>query len=114
MIHLLRSLADGSTQLVDVPVPAASGVSLVVESRASVVSAGTERMLVDFGRAGWVEKARRQPDKVRQVQGELLALYAAGRLKPHVMKIQPLESFLAALELVASRRVLGKVVLAMK
>src|SRR5688500_11387129 len=67
MIHLLQSLADGSTQLVDVPVPAATGVSLVVESRASVVSAGTERMLVDFGRAGWLEKARRQPDKVRQV-----------------------------------------------
>src|SRR5688572_20526829 len=67
MIHLLQSLADGSTQLVDVPVPAATGVSLVVESRVSVVSAGTERMLVDFGRAGWVEKARRQPDKVRQV-----------------------------------------------
>jgi len=67
VIHLLQSLADGSTQLVDVPVPAATGVSLVVESRASVVSAGTERMLVDFGRAGWLEKARRQPDKVRQV-----------------------------------------------
>jgi predicted dehydrogenase/threonine dehydrogenase-like Zn-dependent dehydrogenase len=67
MIHLLQSLADGSTQLVDVPVPTATGVSLVVESRASVVSAGTERMLVDFGRAGWLEKARRQPEKVRQV-----------------------------------------------
>ena len=67
MIHLLQSLADGSTQLVEVPVPAATGASVVVESRASVVSAGTERMLVDFGRAGWLEKARRQPDKVRQV-----------------------------------------------
>src|SRR5688500_10436937 len=67
VIHLLQSLADGSTQLVDVPVPVATGVTLVVESRASVVSAGTERMLVDFGRAGWLEKARRQPDKVRQV-----------------------------------------------
>ena len=67
MIHLLQSLADGSTQLVDVPVPAATGASLVVQSRASVVSAGTERMLVDFGRASWLEKARRQPDKVRQV-----------------------------------------------
>ncbi|HJU68967.1 MAG TPA: bi-domain-containing oxidoreductase [Gemmatimonadaceae bacterium] len=67
MIHLLQSLADGSTQLVDVPIPVATGVSLVVESRASVVSAGTERMLVDFGRAGWLEKARRQPEKVRQV-----------------------------------------------
>jgi predicted dehydrogenase/threonine dehydrogenase-like Zn-dependent dehydrogenase len=67
MINLLRSLADGSTQLVDAPVPAATGVSLVVESRASVVSAGTERMLVDFGRANLLEKARRQPEKVRQV-----------------------------------------------
>ncbi len=67
MIHLLQSLADGSTQLVDVPVPVASGPTLVVESRATVVSAGTERMLVDFGRAGWLEKARKQPEKVRQV-----------------------------------------------
>ena len=67
MIHLLQSLADGTTQLVEVPVPAATGVSVIVESRASVVSAGTERMLVDFGRAGWLEKARRQPDRVRQV-----------------------------------------------
>jgi predicted dehydrogenase/threonine dehydrogenase-like Zn-dependent dehydrogenase len=71
VIHLLQSLADGSTQLVDVPVPAATGVSLIVESRASVVSAGTERMLVHFGRAGWLEKARRQPDKVRQVVDKL-------------------------------------------
>ena len=29
----------------------------------------------------------RTPDKMRQVQAELLALYAAGKLKPHVMKI---------------------------
>jgi hypothetical protein len=31
------------------------------------VSAGTERMLVDFGKAGWIDKARQQPDKVRMV-----------------------------------------------
>ena len=41
--------------------------SLVVESRATVVSAGTERMLVEFGRANLLDKARQQPDKVRQV-----------------------------------------------
>ena len=58
MIHLLQSLSDGSTKLVEVPVPIASGATLVVESRATVVSAGTERMLVDFGRAGWLAKAR--------------------------------------------------------
>ena len=32
-----------------------------------LVSAGTERMLVDFGKASWIDKARQQPDKVQQV-----------------------------------------------
>ncbi|MFN2399736.1 MAG: bi-domain-containing oxidoreductase [Gemmatimonadaceae bacterium] len=67
MIHLLQSLRDGSTRVITVPVPRASGAQVVVESRASVLSAGTERMLVDFGKAGLLEKARQQPEKVRQV-----------------------------------------------
>ena len=67
MIHVLQSLRTGETQLADVPVPKASAASLVVETRASLISPGTERMLVDFGRAGWLDKARSQPDKVRQV-----------------------------------------------
>jgi hypothetical protein len=52
---------------VEVPVPTASGPQLVVQSHATVVSSGTERMLVEFGRANLIEKARRQPEKVRQV-----------------------------------------------
>jgi hypothetical protein len=32
-----------------------------------LISAGTERMLVDFGKAGYIAKARRQPDKVKMV-----------------------------------------------
>ncbi len=67
MRQILQSLRDGTTSLVDVPVPRPSGRTVVVRSVASVVSAGTERMLVDFGKAGWIEKARSQPDKVRQV-----------------------------------------------
>jgi predicted dehydrogenase/threonine dehydrogenase-like Zn-dependent dehydrogenase len=67
MFHVLQSLKDGTTRLVDVPVPQVSGAALLVESRATVISAGTERMLVDFGRAGWIDKARSQPDKVMQV-----------------------------------------------
>ena len=67
MLHVLQSLADGTTRLVDAPVPRASGASIVVESRATVVSAGTERMLVNFGRASLLEKARQQPQRVRQV-----------------------------------------------
>lgn len=40
---------------------------MLIQTRASLVSAGTERMLVGFGSAGWIEKARQQPDKVRMV-----------------------------------------------
>ena len=67
MLHVLQSLKDGTTRLTDVPVPRATGAMVLVESRATVISAGTERMLVDFGRAGWIDKARSQPDKVKQV-----------------------------------------------
>ena len=67
MKQLLQRLDSGETTLVDVPVPSASGHSLLVETRATLISAGTERMLVDFGRANLLEKARKQPDKVRQV-----------------------------------------------
>lgn len=67
MRQILQSLRDGRTSLADVPVPRPSGRTIVVRTVASVVSAGTERMLVDFGKAGWIEKARSQPDKVRQV-----------------------------------------------
>lgn len=52
----------------EVPGPRAAGRgSLVIATTCSLISAGTERMLVDFGRAGWVAKARQQPEKVRQV-----------------------------------------------
>jgi predicted dehydrogenase/threonine dehydrogenase-like Zn-dependent dehydrogenase len=40
---------------------------LLIQSTNTLVSAGTERMLVEFGKAGWIEKARQQPDKVRMV-----------------------------------------------
>jgi len=60
-------LSDGTTALVDVPIPSVSGASLLVETRASVVSAGTERMLVDFGKSNLLAKARSQPERVLQV-----------------------------------------------
>ncbi|HEV8236973.1 MAG TPA: hypothetical protein VGP84_20320, partial [Gemmatimonadaceae bacterium] len=67
MKQVLQRLDNGQTYLLDVPVPAASGVRLVIRSRASVISAGTERMLVEFGRGSLLDKARAQPDKVRDV-----------------------------------------------
>lgn len=51
----------------DVPAPLVGRGQLLIGTRCSLVSAGTERMLVQFGRAHFVEKARQQPDKVRQL-----------------------------------------------
>ncbi len=65
MHQLLQSLRDGTTSVSEIPSPSAGPNSLIIGSRATLISAGTERMLLDFGKAGWLSKARQQPDKVR-------------------------------------------------
>ncbi|HTT12253.1 MAG TPA: bi-domain-containing oxidoreductase [Burkholderiaceae bacterium] len=67
MLQLLQNLGTGETLLADVPAPQVGRGTLLIATRRSLVSAGTERMLVDFGRASWIDKARQQPEKVRQV-----------------------------------------------
>ena len=67
MKQVLQSLSNGRTQVVDVPCPQVKPGHVLIRSRVSLISAGTERMLLDFGKAGWLNKARQQPDKVRMV-----------------------------------------------
>ena len=67
MRQVIQYLDTGSTELVDAPAPRARPGTLVIATRVSMISAGTERMLVDFGKAGWLAKARKQPEKVRMV-----------------------------------------------
>jgi predicted dehydrogenase/threonine dehydrogenase-like Zn-dependent dehydrogenase len=67
MKQLLQNLKNGATEIAEVPAPGAARGQVLIASRRTLVSAGTERMLVDFGRAGWIEKARQQPEKVKQV-----------------------------------------------
>ena len=67
MKQILQSLKDGTTILADVPAPKNISGNILVQTHTSLVSAGTERMLVDFGKANLVSKARQQPDKVKMV-----------------------------------------------
>jgi predicted dehydrogenase/threonine dehydrogenase-like Zn-dependent dehydrogenase len=67
MQQVIQSLADGTTSLAAVPAAAPRRGELLIQTHCSLVSAGTERMLVDFGKANWLDKARQQPDKVQQV-----------------------------------------------
>ena len=67
MKQVLQSLKTGVTEVAEVPCPAAKRGQLLIRSSQTLVSAGTERMLVEFGKANLVNKARQQPDKVRMV-----------------------------------------------
>jgi predicted dehydrogenase/NADPH:quinone reductase-like Zn-dependent oxidoreductase len=67
MKQILQNLSDGTTILVDAPSPQPKEGYLLVNTLTTLVSVGTERMLVDFGRASYLEKARQQPEKVKQV-----------------------------------------------
>jgi len=67
MKQILQNLANGETSLVEIPCPKASKGTLLVATCNTLVSAGTERMLVEFGKANLVDKARQQPDKVKMV-----------------------------------------------
>ena len=67
MKQILQSLKSGETILEDVPAPRVAPGAILIRTSRSLVSAGTERMLVDFGKANVLDKARQQPDKVRMV-----------------------------------------------
>lgn len=67
MKQILQNLKNGETRLVEVPAPSNCAGNLLIKTSHSVVSAGTERMLVNFGKANYIDKARQQPDKVKQV-----------------------------------------------
>lgn len=67
MKQVLQDMASGGTTVAEAPAPKCSAGHVLVRSTVSLISAGTERMLVGFGKAGYLEKARQQPEKVRMV-----------------------------------------------
>lgn len=67
MKQVVQNLRDGETSVVEVPVPSPKPGMALVRTAASLVSAGTERMLVEFAEKSLFGKARSRPDLVRQV-----------------------------------------------
>jgi predicted dehydrogenase/threonine dehydrogenase-like Zn-dependent dehydrogenase len=67
MKQIIQSFKTGDTILEDIPAPQVSKGCVLIRTTRSLVSLGTERMLVEFGKANLVQKARQQPDKVKQV-----------------------------------------------
>ena len=67
MKQLLQNLSNGETSLVDVPCPKNIKSNILIATTTSVISVGTERMLVNFGKSSYIGKAKQQPDKVKVV-----------------------------------------------
>jgi predicted dehydrogenase/threonine dehydrogenase-like Zn-dependent dehydrogenase len=67
MQQVLLNMGTGATQLIDAPVPSLQQGHVLIRTQRTVISAGTERTLIDFGRASMVERARRQPEKVKML-----------------------------------------------
>ncbi len=73
MKQVVQNLRTGVLELMDVPCPGTSRGHLLIESRKSVISAGTERFLVEFGKASLIQKARQNPERVKQVLDKIRA-----------------------------------------
>ena len=67
MLQLLQDLSSGETLLIKAPSPQKKQGYLTISSSQSLISAGTERMLLNFGKASYIQKAKQQPEKVKQV-----------------------------------------------
>ena len=63
----MQNLGNGDTVLAEAPCPARKSGSVLVQTTRSLVSLGTEKMLIEFGKGSLIAKARSQPDKVIQV-----------------------------------------------
>jgi len=67
MKQIIQSLKTGSTKVTEIPVPSTASGSLLIKTSKTLISTGTERMLIEFGRAGLIKKASQQPEKVKMV-----------------------------------------------
>lgn len=67
MKQILQNMKNGLTEVIELPKPAVSDGTILVRSTNSLISSGTERMLVDFGNANYLNKALKQPAKVKTV-----------------------------------------------
>ena len=67
MKQVIQSTRTGKLALKEVPAPKVKAGNVLVRTRASLISAGTERMVVEFARKSLAGKAKARPDLVRKV-----------------------------------------------
>ena len=73
MKQIIQNLKSGETILEEIPIPKVKKGHILIKTHNSLVSLGTERMLVNFGKANYIQKIRQQPEKVKQVFDKIKA-----------------------------------------
>lgn len=71
MKQLTQTFVDGQVNLVESPLPNYGDNDVLIETELSLISPGTERMLINFGQSSFLKKISSQPDKVRQVLNKI-------------------------------------------
>jgi len=67
MLQILQNIKTGELKLEEVPAPQCAPGNLLVKSHASLISAGTEKMLIELAQKSIIGKAQSRPDLVKQV-----------------------------------------------
>jgi predicted dehydrogenase/threonine dehydrogenase-like Zn-dependent dehydrogenase len=67
VLQIIQDLKNGDTILEEVPAPLVKPGHVLIQTTRTLVSLGTERMLVEFGKSNLFQKAQQQPDKVKEV-----------------------------------------------
>lgn len=67
MLQIIQDLKKGNTILEEIPAPLVRKGCVLIKTHRSLISLGTEKMLVEFGKGNFISKARQQPEKVKQV-----------------------------------------------
>jgi predicted dehydrogenase/threonine dehydrogenase-like Zn-dependent dehydrogenase len=67
MKQVLQNVKTGETTLETVPPPTLKAKGVRVRTAASLISAGTEKMLIDLAQKSYLGKARARPDLVKKV-----------------------------------------------
>lgn len=67
MKQIIQSYKTGELGLFDVPAPICQDNGVLVQTSVSLVSAGTEKGLVDFAKKSLIAKAKDKPEMVKQV-----------------------------------------------
>ena len=98
MKQIIQDMKNGDTILEEIPATQVKIGSVLIQTTRSLVSLGTERMLVEFGKVNLIQKARQQPDKVKVVLDKIKTdglvptleayLYSRANIKPFLLITQ--------------------------